>query len=378
MDNTFIGTTHGFTVSGAASADYGKPCSTYYLAGGPLNMGAGSYIEKMYSGLAAHFRARVTFFFVKVDSWNGESVLVYQDGSSVATSLTFSATEDSSVMKLCGNSGSSEAIRPVDLVFLHSSSSLTLKITTSLAGAASAASWGIYQLTVSIDTCNSVYCTSCSGPTASDCLSCISGLFLQAAGPSTCESLCPDGFYSDSSTNTCPNCNTACKKCSGPSANECLSCNAGKYLLVQAGTSQCVDSCPSTHYPDNDNNCMPCDTTCATCSGSLPTNCKSCSLPRYYIDGQCVLQCPGAYFGENSTATCIRDCPDQTFGYSVSKICCPCNNCLKCSGFGSNQCISCTGTLLIQETTCVTTCSSDFFYNQANSSCDGRIFSLKY
>jgi len=375
MNNTFIDATQGFTVSGASTANYGSACSTYYVVGGPSNFGSGSYVLKNYTGLKAHFRARVTFFFLKIGNWNNQNVTVTADTVNIPTSVSFSSTMDSTVMKLCGNSSYTEAIRPVDVVFSHNSSTLELEIATDLTVDSSVASWGIYDLSVSIDVCNAVYCETCDAPTASDCLSCISSLFLQTSpGPSTCQSLCPDGDYSDSSTKTCPTCNSSCTKCSGPSSNECLSCPNSMYLLVLGGTFTCVSSCPSNYYSDSDNNCLPCDATCTTCNGGLPTNCLVCTLPRYFMGGLCVYQCPSSYFGDNSTATCILNCQDTTFGYNVSKICCPCNNCQTCSGFGANQCISCTGTQLLQDNTCVTNCSANYFLNQAASTCDGNDF----
>ena len=374
MSNTFITTTDGFTINSASTANYGLACSTYCVVGGPGNFGAGSSVEKIYTGLVPHFRARVTFFFMKIDNWNGESVIVTADTISLPTSLSFTSSTDSSVMKLCGTASNTEAIRPVDLVFSHNTASMDLKISTTLATSASVASWGIYKFSMSIDKCNSIYCTSCSGPNPTDCLSCVTGLFLQTSpGPSTCESLCPDGSYQDITTNECPACDLQCKKCSGATSNDCLACPTGKFLLVSGGTSTCVSQCPSNYYIDSNNNCVICDATCTTCDGGLPNDCLACTLPRYLMDSTCMRQCPGSYFGDNSTATCIQDCPDTTFGYNVSKICCPCSNCKKCVGFASNQCVSCTGTQLLQENSCVTTCSLDHYLNQANSSCDGII-----
>ena len=377
MSNSFITSTGGFIVNGATTSNYGLACSTYCVVGGPANFGSGSSVEKIYSGLLPHFRARVMFFFMKIDNWNGESVQVIADGISVPTNLIFNSSMDSSVMKLCGTTSYTEAIRPVDVVFSHSNTNMDFKITTTLSTSASVASWGIFQFSLSIDKCYA-YCASCSGPNPTDCLSCVVGLFLQTIpGPSTCSSLCPDGFYADATTSTCQVCNSQCMKCSAGTSNDCLACISGRYLLVSGGSSTCVSSCPNNTFADSYNNCVQCDPTCKTCTGALPSNCLNCDLPRYFIGGECVYQCPGFYFGDNSTATCIQNCPETTFGYEVSKICCPCNNCKSCNGFAANQCISCIGSQVLQANTCVSTCSADHFLNLANSSCDSNFIFLK-
>jgi len=203
MNNDFITTTQGFTVSGAFTANYASSCSSYYVVGGPSNFGSGSYLQKIYTSLPDHFRARITFLFLKIGNWNNETVILNVDSINIPTSIYFNSSTDSSIMKICGNSSYTEAIRPVDMLIDHNISTLDLKITTNLNNVSpNVASWGIYDLGVSIDMCNLTSCKSCSGPTNFDCLSCNAGKFLQFnPGPSSCESSCPDGFYPDYITN---------------------------------------------------------------------------------------------------------------------------------------------------------------------------------
>ena len=366
-------TSAGFTILNAATS-YANSCNPYYVLGGPGTFGLQGSISKSYTGLIEHFRVRVTFYFLKIDDWNNNQVILKADGISIPTSLSFSSTTDSSIMKLCGTPTFTEALRPVDLVFDHTNANLNLIITTDLTADASVASWGIYDFSVTIDICN-VQCKTCQGSTASECLSCIPGLYLQTIpGPSTCESLCPDGYYSDWATNSCPPCDSLCNKCSGSSSNECLACNTGKYLIIAAGTATCISECPNTHYPDASGVCQTCDSTCKSCNGGTTKNCLSCSLPRYFMDNQCWSICPAIYYGVNSTVTCLEECPERTFPYNISKICCPCNGCKSCVWFGTNQCSSCESNQFLEENSCVTSCSADHFVNAANFSCDGNIF----
>ena len=365
----------GFSVVNAATTDYANSCSSYYVVGGPGVLGSLGSIKKSYTGLQAHFKARITFFFLKIDDWNNNQVIVTADTISIPTNLFFSSSDDSSIMKLCGTATHTEAVRPVDLVFSHSNSNLDLEITTDLAVPASSASWGIYDLTVLLDICNTLFCITCSGPTASDCLSCISGFFLQnIPGPSNCESTCPDGFYSDTATKTCLPCGSDCIKCSGPSSNECLSCPSGTYLLIANGAGTCTNQCPTTHFTSLDEGiCQSCDSTCKSCNGGTTKHCLSCDLPKYLLGNQCFNQCPDIYFGDNSTAKCVEECPEQTFPYNISKICCPCNGCKSCDGFGENECTSCNSVQFLEGSSCVSSCSQGYILNVQNASCDGNI-----
>lgn len=364
-------TSLGFTINNSFTSNYANDCSPYYIIGGPGTFGSSSSIQKSYNSIPAHFRVRITFFFLKIDNWNNNKLIVTVDGVSIPTNLLFSSNMDSTVRKLCGTTSIPEALRPVDLIFSHNSSNLDLIITTDLTAAASQASWGIYKLSLTFDKC-SLYCKTCQSFSSYDCLSCIPGLILQNnSGPSTCQSICPDGFYSDIITNTCSACNLLCSKCLGPSSNECITCPTGTLLLFAGSTSQCVSKCPNTHFENSDRVCQLCDSKCKTCFGTY-SNCLTCSLPDYFIDNNCVSICPGNYFGDNSTATCVKNCPKPNFPYAVTKICVPCyNDCLECIGFGSNECTLCNSNKMFEEGSCVSSCSANHFLNVANSSCEG-------
>lgn len=373
MNNAYITTTLGFTISGPTNpANLANYCGALnYLVGGPGILSS-DLISKTYSSLVPHFRARVSFFFMKIDDWNGESVKVLIDDSSIPTGVSFDSTKDTSVMKICGTQSFTEAIRPVDLVFDHSADTLKLDITSTLTVAASVASWGIFDLSVSIDLCNNAYCASCTGPTTSDCLSCITGLFLQVSpGPSTCETLCPDGFYSDATTNTCLACDGVCVTCFGPLDSNCITCPDGEFLTINKNSYTCSSCAPGT-YPDSSGICYNCDPNCLTCFGGSSNECNTCENNKYFFDYQCFLQCPDGYFGVNDTMTCNTTCPNKTFGKTGSNTCWPCyKDCEKCVGLGEYECTVCSTNLLLEEGKCRNPCSNDHFANPANSSCDG-------
>ena len=84
------------------------------------------------------------------------------------------------------------------------------------------------------------------------------------AGAATCNT-CQEGFYKDNTA--CTPCDTSCATCSG-SLNTCTSCPEGKYL----NGNQCVakGSCGADKYEDNDS------MTCAACS--TLNGCTACAL----------------------------------------------------------------------------------------------------
>ena len=134
-------------------------------------------------------------------------------------------------------------------------------------------------------------CLTCSGSSASECVSCDSGKSLvNNQCIIACDSSCLtcSGNSSTNCTscdsnhqlinNTCiaHNCNSSCLNCSGPSDQNCTSCANGKYL--------------------SNNQCLSCYSSCLTCSGESYSECTSCPSNSYLNnDSSCVLnfsQCP--------------------------------------------------------------------------------------
>src|SRR5690606_4217640 len=54
-------------------------------------------------------------------------------------------------------------------------------------------------------------CATCNGPWASNCTSCIDGLFLRSDG--LCDNACPTGTAGDSATGRCVPCHDSCFTC---------------------------------------------------------------------------------------------------------------------------------------------------------------------
>ena len=88
--------------------------------------------------------------FVQIDSWDNERFYVYADDALVYTSNRITRTVRA--RRYAGASNTwNEFVYSVSFTFAHSSSSLTLKITTNLNGAGTDESWGIQKIDMSLD-----------------------------------------------------------------------------------------------------------------------------------------------------------------------------------------------------------------------------------
>ncbi|POY76568.1 hypothetical protein BMF94_0157 [Rhodotorula taiwanensis] len=72
-------------------------------------------------------------------------------------------------------------------------------------------------------------CATCSGPTSDACLSCPAYRPVLTAAR-TCVSTCASNEYYDKSKSKCVACDSGCATCSGGSASSCLSCPSGQKL----------------------------------------------------------------------------------------------------------------------------------------------------
>ena len=203
---------------------------------------------------------------------------------------------------------------------------------------------GYYQDTLT-QTCNvcDPDCQTCNGSSASNCLSCYTGKYLIVAIHS-CVSCTENGYYLDSATQTCNTCDPDCETCSGSSATNCLSCYTGKYLLT--ANNSCVSCNVNGYYKDiSTQTCKTCDTTCETCSGASDTNCLSCYSGKYLLasNNSCVSCDANGYYKNTSTQTCkVCDPSCQTCTGAAA------TNCLSCYAgkylfTANNSCVSCTG-----------------------------------
>ena len=167
-------------------------------------------------------------------------------------------------------------------------------------------------------------CLTCSdATTCTSCGSAVSGsnLYLYSGA---CLMTCPDTFYPDSSSKTCLGCDASCHTCSGPSATECLSCNSGS--LFSANNS-CISSCGDGNYSSN-SICTSCPIGCKTCtSATVCTSCQNVNgIPYYLSVSSCLLACPTQTYAVNSSNQCVACDGSCASCYGTATYC------LSCSG----------------------------------------------
>ena len=186
---------------------------------------------------------------------------------------------------------------------------------------------GTYPFNNTCAKCDST-CASCQGSSPNQCLSCISGLFLQSNSPSSCLSSCPIQKYPSNINSICLSCDGSCTSCVGPSANQCLSCNFGLFLQSNVGPASCFSSCPNNTYLSQTNQlCISCDSSCLTCAGASSNDCLSCSIGMFLATtapSSCQSVCSLGYFFNTNTSNC--------------EVCDP--SCTSCSGAGPLFCLT--------------------------------------
>ncbi|XP_031505761.1 uncharacterized protein LOC116268094 [Nymphaea colorata] len=170
-----------------------------------------------------------------------------------------------------------------------------------------------------------------------------------------CIQTCPDGTYGGndgSGDPTCLPCDSPCATCSGSGSSACLTCSTDRLIY---GTNTC-GSCASGTYADSATTCAPCDTNCATCQ-TTAANCLSCGL----------LSSQQSYL--HSDKVCYVNCPGNTYGKdnSGSYVCATCpTGCSTCSLVsGTVQCSLCTSVASLQyylkNNACTSSCGNGFY-----------------
>lgn len=160
-------------------------------------------------------------------------------------------------------------------------------------------------------------CLTCF-ESADVCISC-NQMFLY---DNSCYTKCKTGFY-DIGNYLCGQCSNVCAQCLGAD-DYCTQCIEGMYFLDY----QCLDECPNGYYVNN-SECLACDSGCKKCSQN---SCDECSIGFLYY-GTCVDVCNG-FSQDNNCYNCSEGC--NTCLDSAS-------NCLTCDSsyyFYNNNCYS--------------------------------------
>lgn len=107
----------------------------------------------------------------------------------------------------------------------------------------------------------------------------------------------------------------------------------------------CVSSCPSKYFLSG-SICSPCISPCGSCTSQ--TTCLSC-VEGFWNGSACSSVCPSGTYADSSLNSCEN-----------------CVGCLTCIN-SSTICTSCSGSLILFDGSCISTCSSGYY--QSGSSC---------
>ncbi|KAL4504648.1 hypothetical protein ABPG73_021495 [Tetrahymena malaccensis] len=251
--------------------------------------------------------------------------------------------------------------------------------------------------------CNS-FCKTCNGPSITDCLTCQESY---AVVNNICVSACKANQFWDFSKHQCIDCSDCCATCSGTSNQQCLSCQNSIMTLSSSvcqfnqdnrtcnscntnvvnslcgGSQVNHDYCVSQGWLSyNKNTCVNCYTadSSGNCGGGSLYN-QLCNKYGYYYSvsqGQC-LSCSSAIQGVCGDPSISSVCKQNRWIYESLSTCISCNlkqsplccdpTCSTCNGSNANNCLSCYGSMILFNNTCLDKCPNGYSYDPITNSC---------
>ncbi|CAD8101520.1 unnamed protein product [Paramecium sonneborni] len=160
-----------------------------------------------------------------------------------------------------------------------------------------------------------IECNQCLSSTY--CIECLSGNYREFKN-GQCN--CIDGYYPIVSNPQCQLCHKFCKICSGPTSNDCLTCN-DIFNIEKIGS---ICRCPTgSYYQDAIKACSPCHSSCLTCFRRTIDGCLTCDhnlnrilkelkctcVPGYYELSNICTNCPN--MEDVSLIQCYKQCNDN-------------------------------------------------------------------
>ncbi|EAR87813.3 transmembrane protein, putative (macronuclear) [Tetrahymena thermophila SB210] len=251
--------------------------------------------------------------------------------------------------------------------------------------------------------CNS-FCKTCNGPSITDCITCQESYKVVN---NICVNACQVNQFWDFNLHQCVNCSDCCSSCNGTSNSQCLSCqdpimtlnsnvckfNSDKNTCNSCNTNVSNSLCGGTQINHdycltkgwlsyNSNTCVNCFTADSNgnCGGSSIYN-QLCNKYGYYYSStlsQC-LSCSQA-FGVNCGDPSISNvCKQNRWMYQSLSTCISCNlqqsplccdaTCKTCNGSSSNNCLSCFGSMVLFNNSCLDKCPNGYSYNSSQNNC---------
>ncbi|XP_059609032.1 furin-like protease 2 [Phlebotomus argentipes] len=232
-------------------------------------------------------------------------------------------------------------------------------------------------------------CETCAGAGQDSCLTCAPA-HLHVIDLAVCLQSCPEGYYENYENNTCVPCEANCASCQDR-PDFCSSCD--HHLVIYE--NRCYSACPLHTFETEDYSCAPCHSSCLTCNGSSESQCITCKPGRFAIDGKCVNSCPDGFYSDKKRQECLAcatgcatcstngvclTCKDGWIKNKKGKCisagseicdesefadnghCHPCHStCESCTGPTERDCLSCSASLLLQNSRCVSACDDSYY-----------------
>ncbi|KAL4476117.1 hypothetical protein ABPG74_009850 [Tetrahymena malaccensis] len=251
--------------------------------------------------------------------------------------------------------------------------------------------------------CNS-FCKTCNGPSITDCITCQESFKVVN---NVCVNACQTNQFWDFNTHQCVNCSDCCSSCNGTSNSQCLSCydaimtlssSVCKFNSDQSTCNSCNSNvsnslCGGTQINHNyciskgwvsynSNTCVNCFNADSNgnCGGGSLYN-QLCNKYGYYYSStskQCLScsQAIGVNCGDDSIS---QVCKQNRWVYQSLSTCISCNlqqsplccdpTCNTCNGSSANNCLSCFGSMVLFNSSCLDKCPNGYSYNASQNNC---------
>ena len=165
----------------------------------------------------------------------------------------------------------------------------------------------VARIAADFPACGGAGCATYSGPGANQCTSCTAGRYLSGGACLPCTTCAPGTHASAACT---PTADTVCTPCSA--------CAPGSYASA---------ACTAT----TDTVCAACHASCATCSGPTASDCGTCPSG-FFLGGGACQACAVCPAGTHTASACAAD---------ANTICTPCAPGTFTSSPGATSCTSC-------------------------------------
>ena len=217
-------------------------------------------------------------------------------------------------------------------------------------------------------------CATCDD--TGKCTTCKTDTHFVDPAANICVAKCPDKTFGDATDKKCVLCEASCLTCSAASAEKCITCDPAKpkFTVKTSGTGggkdlgTCTTACESG-FDDINNKCVKCNAGCI-CAGTVA--CSGCKEGYYNSGTGGNVACTGC--ADNNCKTCTKDscsvCKDKFYmptGTNAKCTACDATKCDTCTS--ATACLSCTGSLYVQESTCVDKCGAEYDEDTTNKKC---------